>query len=107
MTFKQSSLIIEKIAKAFISLGLSERSCIALLSYNRVEWNMCFWGAVISNNVAFGIYMTNSPAECLHILNDSKAPIIFLEDQIQYDKIIKIKEQLKYLKYVVTMENVK
>lgn len=63
-----------------IQVGIPSRSCVALLSFNRFEWNMAFWAAVISNNVAFGIYMTNSPEECQHILNDSMAPIIFLED---------------------------
>lgn len=51
-------------AKLMIQLGIPARSCIALLSYNRVEWNMAFWAAIIANNVAFGIYMTNSPDEC-------------------------------------------
>ena len=42
---------------------------------------MGFWSAVISNNIAFGIYMTNSAEECLHILNDSQAPLIYVENQ--------------------------
>lgn len=106
ITFQESCMIVEKLAKLMIQFGISPRSCVGLLSYNRYEWNLAFWASVISDLVAFGIYMTNSPKECLHILNDSKSQIIFLEDQEQYDKIVKIKNQLTHLKVIITMEKV-
>ncbi len=106
-TYGEMRQLVFRMSKAMIRLGVPARSCISILSYNRYEWNLAFWTAVTNNCIGFGIYMTNRPAECLHILNDSQSPLIFVENQIQYDKIIQIKKSLKYLKHIISFEPVK
>ncbi len=80
MTYKEFGATVDLISKAFLKLGLPKRSCCAILSYNRAEWNLAFWASMITDLVAFGIYITNSPEECLHVLNDSRSPIVFVEN---------------------------
>jgi len=80
LTYREMDRSCTLLARGLIKLGIKKRSCIAILSYNRAEWNMTFWTAMLSDLIAFGIYMTNAPQECLHILNDSKSPIVFVEN---------------------------
>lgn len=48
-----------------------------------------------------GIYQTNGPEACLHILENSKASIIIVDDDSQLEKIIAIKHQLPHLKTII------
>ena len=94
------------ISRSMIVLGVPERSCVGILSYNSAQWNCSYYGAVLSNCVPAGLYMTNTPITCQQVLSDCKAAIVFVEDQNQLDKIIQIRHQLPYLRYIVTYENV-
>ena len=106
ITFKELQIKVNHLALGLLSLGIDKRSCIAILSYNRPEWNETFWATILNDCIGFGIYMTNNPMECEHILRDSCSPIVFVEDQMQYEKIVEIKNRLPHLKYVVSFENV-
>lgn len=101
---------MENLIRGIISLGIEERSCVGVLSYNRMEWNFGFWSVVCANCVNVGIYMTNTAEEIKHIIDDCGMRAIFVENQEQYDKIKKIKEQnsesIKSLKYIITFETI-
>lgn len=48
-----------------------------------------------------GIYTTNSPEACLHCLNTSEANIVVVENDMQLQKILQIKDQAKDLKAII------
>lgn len=106
LTYKQLSKRVNHLALGLLALGIEKRSCIAILSYNRPEWNEAFWATILNDCIGFGIYMTNNPVECEHILGDSCSPVVFVEDQEQYEKIVEIKSRLPNLKFVVSFEDV-
>lgn len=56
---------------------------------------------VIFSGIAAGIYTTNSPDACLHCLQVSRANICVVEDDIQLQKILSIRDQLPKLKAIV------
>lgn len=96
----------KNIANAIISLGIKSRSCIGILSYNCSKWFLAFYGTILADCVPAGLYMSNSPETCHQVLDDCKAPLIFVEDDIQLTKILKVWDKLPHLKYVVTFNKV-
>ena len=53
-------------AKALHKLGVSARSSVAIMGFNSPQWFFAFIGTVMYNNVATGIYATNSSDACLY-----------------------------------------
>lgn len=94
------------LARAFIALGIKSKSCIGILSYNCAKWFLSFYGSILADCVPAGLYMSNSPETCQQVLEDCKAPIIFVEDNDQLGKILQIWKNLPHLKYVVTYNKV-
>lgn len=88
-------------AKAFIKLGLERHHSVSILGFNSPEWFMSDLGAIFAGGIAAGIYTTNSPDACLHCLQVSRANICVVEDDIQLQKILSIRDQLPKLKAIV------
>lgn len=76
------------------------------------EWFISHVATIHAQGVAAGIYTTNgnndfinhshtAPDSCLHILNDCKCQILFVDSQEQLDKINTIRNEAKYLKAIV------
>ena len=107
LTFEKVGDMVENLVKGLIALGIPERSCYSVISYNRPEWNLAFWTAIESNCINVGIYMTNTSEEIEHIINDSESKVIFVENQEQYNKIKKIaKEKIKSLELIVYFDDI-
>ena len=66
------------------------------------NWNF-IWilNITILSGVQTGIYTTNTPEACEHVINDSKSQIVVVENKDQLRKILKIKHNCKYLKSIV------
>lgn len=54
--------------------------------------------------IAAGVYTTNSADACLHVLNNSKANIVVVQDSKQMDKVLSIWDKLPLLKAVIQWE---
>ncbi|MES2973220.1 MAG: long-chain fatty acid--CoA ligase [Pseudomonadota bacterium] len=76
---------------ALADLGLARGDSIAILSENRPEWLYADMGAQCMGLLSTGIYPTSSPEQVLHILNDAKVRVVFVENQEQYDKVCAVR----------------
>ena len=92
---------------------------VAILGFNSPEWLISLFGAIFAayvvidvfiykidiwmnlSGVANGVYTTNSPEACEHVINDSLSEIVVVENDIQLKKILKIKNNCKSLKAIV------
>jgi len=63
-------------AKALVSLGVSERSCVILQGMNSPEHLAAIMGTVLANCIYTDIYMTNSPEVCLKQFRETNTKII-------------------------------
>ncbi len=86
---------------ALADLGLARGDCIAILSENRPEWLYADMGAQCMGFLSTGIYPTSSPEQVLHILNDAKVRVIFVENQEQYDKVCAVRAACPTLSRIV------
>ncbi len=89
--------------KAMIALGLEPGDVVTILGYNQPSWVIADVAAMAVGAVPAGIYTTNSPRECHYILDHSESPLLVLEDESQWEKIVEIRDQLPKLRHVVVM----
>ncbi|KAL7012670.1 hypothetical protein ACKWTF_014975 [Chironomus riparius] len=54
-----------------------------------------------SSGLITGIYLTNSTSSVHHVLDNSKANIIVVDEQTQLDKILQIRDKLPHLKAII------
>lgn len=48
-----------------------------------------------------GVYTTNNPEACEYVLKDCEANIVIVENDVQLQKILKIRKNLPHLKAIV------
>jgi long-chain acyl-CoA synthetase len=97
---------VRQAARALITLGVEPGDRVCILGFNRSEWVIFDVGAIAVGAAPAGIYITSSPAEVQYILDHSEAPIILLEDEEQWAKVLAELPNLPKLKHVVMMRGV-
>lgn len=92
------------IARGLIGLGIEPGDRVAILSLTRAEWTILDCGTLAAGAIVVPIYSTNSPQECRHVLADSGARLVFVEDTEQLAKVLSIRDECPELEHVVTLE---
>jgi len=100
-TYTQYLQDIRSAAKAFISLGLEQHHAVNILGFNAPEWHISNIASVVAGGLATGIYTTNSPDAVRYVAQHSRANIMVLEDEEQYEKIRGVQDKLEHLKHII------
>ena len=95
---------VREIAKGLIALGIEPGDRVAILSDTRAEWTLADFGAMCAGAAVVPVYQTNSPEECLYVLEHSGATAIFCENSGQVDKLDEIRDRLPGLRHVIRFE---
>ena len=91
-------------ASAFlIEKGVEPKSHIAILTENRPEWAISFFGIMSSACVTVPVDAKLSITETLFILNDSGAQVLFTSGKM-LKAIMEVREQLPAIKHIVCMD---
>jgi long-chain acyl-CoA synthetase len=105
--------LVNQLAAGLISLDVSandmsseNRDKVAILSKNRPEWLMTDLAVQKTGAVLVPVYPTINVNELQFILNDSKAKVIFVNDEELYLKVKSILDYLPALQHVFTFEHV-
>jgi long-chain acyl-CoA synthetase len=78
---------VKYISLGLIALGVKKGDRIAPISETRPEMAYCCLAIATSGAIYAPIYHTNSPKECVHVINDSGARIAFAQDEAQLEKL--------------------
>lgn len=89
---------------ALAELGLVRGSIVCVLAENRCEWLYADLGAQCMGMVGNGIYPTSSQPQVQHVLVDSGAAVVFVENQEQLEKVLAVRSHCPALRRVVVME---
>ena len=96
----------DEISYGLFSLGINKEDKVAIISNNRPEWNITDFGVQQTGAVLVPVYPTISTVEFKFILEDSESKIVFVSDKDLFEKISSIKNELPFLKYIFTFENI-
>jgi long-chain acyl-CoA synthetase len=93
------------VGHALLSLGVEPGDRVAVHSENRREWLFADIGITAARAATVGLYPTNPSAEVEHVLSDSGARLILVEDQEQLDKTLDVIDALPALEHLVYLEH--
>ncbi len=105
LTGKDILSLVEKISFSLYVNGLRYQDKIAILSNTSYKWSMCDYGIISMGAVTTTVYPSLMPDQIEFILNDSGSKLIFVEDQMQLEKIKSIFDSCKNLKKIIVMDN--
>jgi long-chain acyl-CoA synthetase len=97
---------VRQAGRAMMALGLGKGATVGILGFNRPEWSIADLACMSAGGAPAGIYTTCSAEEVQYILHHAEAPIAFVEDEQQWEKIAAKRDELPKLKYVVTFKGV-
>ncbi len=104
ITYAQMGEQIEQLALALMAHGIGKQDRVAILSDNLPEWPITDFAVFGLRGVVVPIYPTLPANQIAYILKDAGVKAIFVENALQYDKIMSVKEKLPALESVFSYE---
>jgi long-chain acyl-CoA synthetase len=103
LNYREVGEKITDLTHGLVSLGLKPADRLAILSYNRPEWPICDFAIFSLRGVSVPIYHTLPPAQVRYILNDSEARVVFVENELQLNKIREVRKDCPELKFIILL----
>ncbi len=105
ITHQEMARKVKHIGLGLRELGVHPGDRVAILSNNRPEWAIADFGCLTIGCADVSVYANLTPRQIQHILEDSGAVAIFVEDAGQLEKVTRIQENLPNLRYIVAFQN--
>jgi long-chain acyl-CoA synthetase len=93
ISWNQMGEKIDSVAKALIDEGIKEQEMVGIFSGNMPEWIICDFALMSIRAVSIPIFSTDPVVQVAYILCETEMKLIFVGEQEQYDKILKIVEE--------------
>jgi long-chain acyl-CoA synthetase len=90
-------------AGGLIASGYETEECAAICGYNCPEWVIADVGTMLAGCTPVGIYQTNSPSEVAYIADHCEAKVLVVENEDQWKKVDKKRDELADLERIVMM----
>jgi long-chain acyl-CoA synthetase len=103
MTYREVGTAVREIANGLMSLSLSRGDKVAILSATRVEWCLADIAGILGGFVTVPVYPSNLPDQVEYILANSQSRVVFVEDEMQWNKVAGIRKNLPSLATVVML----
>jgi long-chain acyl-CoA synthetase len=103
LTFNQLLETVLKFGNALKKLGLPERTHIAIISENRVQWAITYLASMMFNNVIVPIDKNLNTNEILNIIHESDAEAIVFSEPFQ-TILSERMSSLKKMKFYISMD---
>ena len=83
-------------------LGLKKQAKVGILSRNRTEYGVTFFGAARSGGVLVNVSVLYAPAELTYVLDKADVEILLFEDAFR-ERVAAVKPNLPKLRHLVTI----
>lgn len=93
---------VNNISKGLIAAGVQPNDKVALISENRLEWNLLDFAIQQVGGVVVAIYPNISDNDYEFILNDAEIKLCFVSNDFLYQRLLGIKDKLTTLEEVYT-----
>ena len=104
-TWQETFDCIQKLSDE-LSLRLKTNDRCLLISENRPEWLISDLAIMLSKGVTVPTYTTYTERDYEYLINDCEPSVVIVSNQIQYDKIDAIIKKKKFIKLVITYEEI-
>jgi len=101
VTWKQFYEQVKQLSKSLMALGVKKNDKINIISNPCYKWVLCDIGTIFAGACTVGIYQSNLPKDCQYIIDHSDAVVIFVEDDIQLQKVLEVRKDIPKVQKVV------
>ncbi len=101
ITFKGMKWRITETARGLFELGVRQGDRVAILSENSEAWVRLDIATLRLGGIVVPVHTTVSPTIIKHILNDSKAKVLYVSQQNLFIKVMLIMHELPHLETVI------
>jgi long-chain acyl-CoA synthetase len=103
MTFRAADGIAREIAAGLVARGVVPGDRICLQSNTRLEWVLSDIAILLAGGVTVPIYASNTAEQCEFIVRDAGAKIVMVEDAVQRDKLLGLRDKLFTVAHLVQL----
>ncbi len=82
--------LTDAVSRGLIASDIKKNDKVAIMSANRPEWNICDFGIMQTGATQVPMYPTLAENDIKFILKDAGVKIIFVSNQLLYDKLSRI-----------------
>jgi long-chain acyl-CoA synthetase len=104
VSWAEAARAVDELAHGLLALGVRKGDAFGILAHTTLEWSLFDFALAHVGAVAAPIYPASSPAECRHILADSEAIGVLVEDEEELASIGESRS-LPHLRHVLTFAN--
>ena len=104
VTWKGYLSRVDEVVGCLRSAGVKRGDRVSILSTTRLEWVITDMAILSCGAVTTPIYQSNTAEQCEYVIHHSDCKIIFLEDQEQLDKLLKIWGDAPHVELAVVYE---
>ncbi len=96
---------VEKLTGVLNRFGLNAEDRVCILAKTRYEWTVADLAILAAGCVTVPIYESNTPEQVAFVIADSDAKVVFVENQLQLQKVQAVWPKLKNLQTVIVFES--
>jgi len=103
INYKEFREQTENFAYGLLALGIKRKDNIAIISENRPEWVYADMAILGIGAVDVPLYPSLTSESIEFILNNSESKAIIVSNKFQLNKILKIKDNCRHLKFIIIL----
>jgi long-chain acyl-CoA synthetase len=103
LAWAQVGETVRELALGLLALGRRRGETVALLSQSRAEWVQTDFAILSTGCLTVPIYPSYTPGQIAHIVNDSEARTLIVEDAAQLAKALEVRDQMRGLAEIVVI----
>jgi long-chain acyl-CoA synthetase len=104
LSWSETGDAVRSIACGLLSLHLAPEERCAIFSSTRIEWILADLGIMAAGGATTTIYPANTADDCVHILTDSEAAFVFVEDAFLLAKLAGRRGELPKVRGIVLLD---
>ena len=104
MTWELAGRRVRDIANGLLALGLNPEDRCCIIGETTVAWVLVDLGVVCAGGATTTVFPSTPAEDCLYILEDSRAVVAFVDDDIQVAKLLADPERSQELRQIVTFD---
>ncbi len=104
MSWLETKDVVFEVAAGLLALGVAYEDRVAIASSTRIEWIMVDLGIMCAAGATTTVYPNTKDEDVWHIISDSGAKIVVVENAEQYDKVRLHRDSLGAVTSVVVFD---
>lgn len=105
LTYAQLAHTVRELSAGLMSLGLTRGDRACIMAHTRPQWMWADYSILCGGAITVCIYPSVSAAEIRHIVNDSGARFIYVDDEENLNKIKSVWPEMPTLEKVIFLED--